>query len=45
MNALIAPRKIIFVGFGSIAESFVALLSKTHDLDSIELVAIDPLRP
>ena len=45
MNVLIAPRKIIFVGFGSIAESFVALLSKTHDLDSIELVAIDPLRP
>ncbi len=45
MNALIAPITVIFVVFCSIAESFVALLGKTHDLDSIELVAIDPLRP
>lgn len=45
MNTLTIPKKIIFVGFGSIAESFVALLLQTQNLDNTQIVAIDPVSP
>lgn len=36
------PQRIVFVGLGTIAQSFLPLLSKVHDLSTLEIYAIDP---
>lgn len=41
----VAPQRIVIVGLGTIAQSFLPLLSKVHDLKALELYAIDPVIP
>ena len=42
MDFSINPQRIVFVGLGTIAQSFLPLLSKVHDLSTLEIYAIDP---
>ncbi|MFG8069555.1 saccharopine dehydrogenase NADP-binding domain-containing protein [Pseudomonas aeruginosa] len=39
------PQRIVFVGLGTTAQSFLPLLSKVHDLSTLEIYAIDPKTP